>query len=212
MNQDLATVLSLKSVLESASEGAGMSRSVVEKLSEAHSHGRESAKLILLGFPLPVALRPLLESPSPEVSMIASLAASAPRSSAVTVGKTGRALASTLGGWVRSRETRKLEMKVLRFRGLIASGVLGAVTAMLATLGPLVGSLDFTSPGQSVGAVPLLYAAGAMACLSSAMLGMYLSGRGLVANVSLTLVVFAVVAVASSPLASIPAVGLWGIK
>lgn len=143
--------------------------------------------------------------------MLATLAVSAPRSSTASVGKNGRALASTLGGWIRSRESRQLEQKVLRFRGLLASGVLGAVSSTLARLGPLVGTLGF-GLGHPPDPTPLLYAAAAMSSLSSGMLGLYLSGRRFVANVMLTVLVFVIVAAASAPLVSIPAAGLWGVK
>lgn len=212
MNRELSLLTSMKGVMESAAEGKGLACSIVEKMGRAGSPGAEAARLLLLGNPIPVALRSLVEEGSEEISMAAALIVSAPRSSAPRVGRSGKPLVSTLEGWIRSRESRELEQRVLRFRGLVASGVLGAVTSMLASLGPLVGNLDFGASAHPVNPVPLLCAAAAMAGIGSGMLGMYMSGRGLVMNVALTLAVFAIVAAASSPLGSVSPTGLWGIK
>lgn len=212
MREDLSLLVSLKGVLESAAEGKGLAGSVVEKLGGAGGPATEAARLVLLGHPISVALRPLAEGGSEEVAMVAALIVSAPMSSAPRVGKSGKSLVSTLEGWIRARESRELEQKVLRFRGIVASGVLGAVSSMLASLGPLVGNLDLGAAGQQVNGGPLLYASAAMAAIGSGMLGVYMSGRGMVLNVALTLAVFALVAAAAAPLASVSASGLWGIK
>lgn len=212
MSRDLSLIVSMKEVLESVAEGKGLARSIVEKLGGAGPAGAEAARLALLGRPIPVALRPLVEGGSPEVSMVAALMVSAPRSSTRRVGRSGKPFVSTLEGWLRSRESRELEQKVLGFRGLVASGVLGAVTSMLASLGPLVGNLDFGGGARAVNPGPLLYTAAAMAGVGSGMLGMYMSGKRMFLNVALTLAVFAVVAAAASPLGGITPSGVWGIK
>ncbi len=211
MNPDLSTVLSLRRVLESAGSGMGMSQSIVKGMSAVPLKGAEAARMLLLGFPLAVALRPLTEDGSEEVAMLASLIVSAPRSSAALVGRSGEELADTLERWVKLKENRRMEQRVMRFRSVMTSGVLGAVTAMVATLGPLVGSLNFAaSPAQS--AAGLLPAAGVMTAVSSAMLGLFMSGRRAFVNVAVALVVFALVSTVASPLASVPTVTLWGVK
>lgn len=143
--------------------------------------------------------------------MLASLIVAAPRSSAAAVGASGQALAASLEAWVKARESRRLERRVLRFRSVVTSGVLGAVTAMVATLGPLVGTLGFQG-GPPVDPVPLLVGAASMAAISSAMLGIFMSGKGFVTNVAVTLGVFAAVAAFASPLANVPSVVMWGVK
>jgi len=131
MNADFDTMLALKKVLESASYGMGMSQSVARELGTVRTIGSESARLVLLGYPLHEAMSPLVESGSEEVSMLASLIVSVPRSSSVMVGKSGGILADTLDRWVKTKESEKLQQKALRFRSLITCGVLGAVSAMV---------------------------------------------------------------------------------
>jgi len=211
LNPDLSMVLSLRRVLESAESGRGMSRSIVIELGPVRPAGTNSARMLLLGLPLPVALRPLVEDGSVEVGMLASLIVSTPRSSTPLVGKSGGELAGTLEKWVKLRENRRLEQNVLRFRSVITSGVLGAVTAMVATLGPIVGSLSFTSPAVQ-GASGVLPAAAVMTAVSSGMLGLFMSGRRLYVNLSVAMAVFALVSLLASPLAAIPSVALWGVK
>lgn len=211
MNADLSAILSLRRVLESAGDGMGMARSLVKELGGLEPDGADSARMLLLGYPLSVSLRPLLDGRSEEVSMIASLIVSAPRSSTSLVGRSGQALAMTLERWVKARENGKLENRALRFRSLVTSGVLGAVTAMVASLGPVVGNLSFGS-APTVSPGTLLSAAAGMTAISSGMLGYFMSGKGFFANIAVSLAVFAVVSVAASPLAGIPSVGLWGVK
>ena len=200
----------MKRVLESAQKGMGISRAFAKEFSSASHDGRDSARSLLLGFPLRFALGPLINLGSEEVSMMSSMIVSAPRSSVFRIGRSGATLASILEGWIKARESTALEDKVMRFRGLIASAVLGAVTSMMASLGPVIGNLGtLLTPGATppIGGGYLLAAAAGMAAVSSGMLGLYLSGRGLLINVVVTLSVFAIVAVAAAPLASLPVAG-----
>jgi hypothetical protein len=210
MNTDLAMVLSLRRVLESARDGKGMSRSIVDELGRA-SPNPEPARLLLLGYPLSASLRELTEHGSLEVAMLASLIVSTPKSSAALVGSSGEALATTLERWVKAKESAKLEQKVLRFRSMVTSGVLGAVTAMVASLGPLVGNLNFSAL-PAAGPQGLLPAAAGMTAVSSGMLGLFMSGRRFFVNMAFSLAVFGLVSVIASPLVSVPTLTLWGVK
>ena len=210
MNPDLSMVLSLRRVLESAAEGKGMARGLIEQLRGTSGAGSEAARMLLLGYPIPISLRLLEQTSSQEAAMLASLIISTPRSSATLVGTSGKALADTLERWVKLRENWKLEQKVLRFRSLITSAVLGAVTAIMATLGPVVGSLSFETSQPRAG--DLLPAAAVMVAVSSLMLGLYMSGRRFPVNVAVSLVVFGLVSAIAAPLATLPSVVFWGVK
>ena len=212
MNTELVRILALKKVLESASEGMGMAQAVARELRRAEPLGRESARLVLLGHSLAFALRPLVESGCEEVSMLASLIVSAPKSSSTMIGRSGGILAGTLERWVKAKESGKLQQKALRFRSLVTCGILGAVTAMVASVGPLVGSLDLTGTPPPTSSATLLYSASALAAISSGMLGLFMSGRSFYLNVAVTLGVFILVSAIASPLANVPTVSLWGVK
>jgi len=208
MNPDLLLVRSLRKVLESASEGKGVARSVVEELRLSPLPWSQAAKLLLLGYPLKTSLEPLREAPA-EAAMLASLIIAAPRSSALLVGRRGEVLAGTLETWVRAKESRRLEEKVMRFRSMVTSGVLGAVTAMVSSLGPLVGSLSFQGSAPAADPTALLVGGAAMAAIGSGVLGFYMSGRGFPVNVAVTLGVFALVGAAASPLGGLSPTTLW---
>lgn len=209
MNPELLLVRSLRRVLESASEGKGVARSLVEELRPSALPWSGAAKMLLLGYPLRASLETFLESPSEEAAMLASLIAASPASSARLVGKKGEALAATLEEWVKAKESRRLEGKVMRFRSLVTSGVLGAVTAMVASLGPLVGSLSFGGAPPAVDPTALLAGGAAMAVVGSGVLGFYLSGRGFLLNVAVTIFVYALVGAAASPLGVLAPATLW---
>jgi hypothetical protein len=212
MSRDLSMLLSLRRALGSAAQGMGMARSLVEELGPVCPEGSGVARMLLLGFPLQISLRALLENGSHEVAMLVSLVISAPKSSTSLVGRSGEALSLTLERWVKTKENGKLEQKVLRFRSLVTSGVMGAVTAMLASLGPLVGDLNFAAGVAPSTPETLLPAAAVMTAISSAMLGLFMSGRGFFVNVAVSLGVFALVSAVAYPLANVSAVGLWGVK
>lgn len=210
MSLEVSRVVSLRKVLEAAGQGSGLSRSIVEELGRGEGPEKEAARLVLLGNPISAAVGPLLKSASDEVSMLASLIASAQKSSTSMVGKTGGQLAAILEGWVKLRESRNLEMKVMKFRSLITSGVLGAVAAMLSSMGPLVGSFGLGA-AAATGPSMLGYGAAAMTAISSGMLGLFMSGKGFYANVVVSLAAFAVVSAAAAPLASVAPGTLLGV-
>jgi len=212
VNTELVRILALKRVLESAGEGMGMAQSVTRELRGVKQIGSESARLVLLGYPLAVALHPFVESECDEVSMLASLIVSAPGSSSAMIGRSGGILADTLERWVKAKESGKLQQRALKFRGLVTCGVMGAVTAMIASLGPLVGSLDIIGTSAQTSSGILLYSAAGLTCMSSCMLGLFLSGRGFYLNVIVALGVFALVSTLASPLANVSTVTLWGVK
>jgi hypothetical protein len=210
MNPELSMVLSLRRVLESAAAGKGMSRGLIEELGPAEGAGADVARMLLLGYPLGVSLKPL-ERSSEEAAMLASLMISTPRSSATLVGNSGKALADTLERWVKAKESRRLEQRVQRFRSLVTSAVLGAVTAMIATLGPVVGNLSFGTP-SALSPRDLLVSAAGMAAVGSGMLGLYMSGRRFPANIVVALAAFAFVSGVASPLTNLPSIAFWGVK
>lgn len=212
MSGELSTVLALRRVLQSVANGRGIAESIVRELPHDARGGEESARSVLLGLPLQVALQSVTNGASSEVSMLASIVVQLAKISAPLGGKNGEALSYILERWVKVRESNRLEERVQRFRALIASAVLGAVTAMISTLGPLLASFGSGGLGVSQGSSNFLYAGFAMAISSSAMLGVFISGRRFYLNVSVTVATFALVSLLVAPLAELPSISLLGIK
>jgi hypothetical protein len=202
VNEDLRLLRALRRVLESASDGGSLSASLVTELRDSPGAGRDVAREVLLGHPMDLALRPLLDGSVPETSILASVIAGAAAGSVESAGRSGRGLSDIMEGWAKARDNVRMEEGVWRFRSLVASGVLGAVCAMIATVGPLVGSFSLApQPGQ-VGAAGLPYLAAGMCAASSAMLGLFTSGKGLVITLAASMCAFAVVFVLAAPLGS----------
>ncbi len=212
MNRDLSVLLTMRKVLAEVGSGAGVAAAVVREFSGAQGSLREVARETLLGHPPQETMPSLLAGEGAELAILASLLAEGSKGDAEAAGSRGEWLSLDLEGWVKAREARAMEQKVMRFRGVIVSAVLGAVLGMVSTIAPAVGSFGFPSSAGGVDIGSLKAAAGVMGVLSSAMLGLFMSGRGLVANVLVTVVAFGLVSLAVQPLATIAVPQAWAIK
>ena len=212
MKSELSIVLTLRKVLELARDGKGVAGSLVRELGGAEVPGKEVARRVLTGFPIESSLLPLLAGDSREVAMLASIVVASAKSSSALAGRNGELLSYTLERWVKARENRRLEEKVLGFRGFIVSGVLGAVSGMVAALGPVLGALDFSRAQAQADPGSLTYAAAAMVILSSVFLGLSMSRRKFYLNVFVAALAFLAVLYMISPLVSLSAGLPWGIK
>lgn len=192
-------ISSLRRVMESAGQGMGIAEAIVRSLRTSGAAGRDVARRVLLGLAIDVAVRPLVSRDSEEVAMLAALIGMSAESSATLLGTAGERLSHTLESWVKLREGRKMEERVQRFRCLIGSCVVGAVSGMIASLGPMLGSLYTLTASQSQGPNLTLYAGAAMAAISSGMLALYVSERRAYVNVALSLASFCIVCVLVSP-------------
>ena len=211
MEQELSVVLAFRRVLERTGEGMGVSQALLRELGGAGPIGNEARRGLLLGLPPGVALMTISTGSSAEASMLALLVLSSKTSSVVTTGKKGETLSDLAEKWVKARENQRLESRVIRARGLLASAVAGAVCAMIATIGPLLGSLSDIANPVPAATGSLLYPGATMALISSGLLGLYTSGRGFYLNVLVTGIVYGFVAFAVAPLASFPS-SIWAIK
>ena len=169
------------------------------------------ARRVLLGLPVEAALSPLTEGGSRELAMLAGLLSRASTASTEAVGMRGERLSVTLERWLRRREARRMEQRVMQMRCHIMAAVLGAVVAMLASLGPMVATLNvLTQTAPAANGRLLLWSSGAMVCASSATLGIFMSGRRFMLDVAIALTTFALVCYAAGPLVALPVVSLWG--
>jgi hypothetical protein len=212
VTRELEVLLSLRTVLAEMASGRGVAGALVTVFSPKRLGLGGVARATLLGYPPRVSMKPLMQAEGPDVAMLASLIVEGAKGDVGFVGKKGVGLSLGLEKWVKAREGRRMEQNVMRFRSLIVSGVLGAVLAMVSAVGPMVGGLGFTAQSSPLDPTLIRATAGAMACLGSAMLGMFMSGRGLLLNVGATLLAFGVASAAVAPLASFGGQSLWGIK
>lgn len=211
MNQNIAALIRLRRVFAETRQGKGAAAALVKAFGPAGGREKEVAKRILLGLPVEAALRPLTEKGTRELTMLAGLLAKASASSTEIVGTKGERLSVTLERWLNRKEARLMEQRVMQMRCHIMSAVVGAVVAMLASLGPMVASLSLlTQTAPTPNSEILLWTSGFMVCVSSAMLGLFMSGRRFILDVAIALVTFALVCYAVGPLVTVPVVTLWG--
>lgn len=212
MNSELRTLFSLRMTSTAMGEGSGLAGALVKTFRNEKGELRSIARKTLLGYPPGLSLAPLVSSNSAEIAMLSSLIATAAAGSTEAVGRKGEGLSLTLERWLKAREGRRLQQRVYGFRGLIVSAVLGGVTGMVSSLGPIVGGLSFSGPPVLVDPAAIQLFAGGMASLSSAMLGLFISGRGFLVNVGITIVIFGIVSSVVAPLAAVAVPIPWGIK
>jgi hypothetical protein len=205
-------MMRLRAVFRSLAAGRGTAGALAEAFARAQGEESDVARQVLLGNPPAVALRSLLDGCSGEVSTLASLIVNSTGASARLVGAKGEGMSVTMERWLKRSEARRMEHKVMQSRGLMMSAVLGAVVAILASLGPLVADAGFLSPGTGPGSGTLLCASAAMVATSSLMLGLFTSKRKFYANVAIALAAFVLAALAIAPLANVPAIQPLAIK
>ena len=212
MNKELAQLLLLRNVLSSVSSGAGVSASIVKTLRSGGRAERDASRMILLGNPPSVSLAEFASEKARELAMLASLISAASTGSARVLGKKGEALSTVLEGWLKAKESRLLERRVMQARGYIMCAVLGAVMGIITALGPLVGSLSILQSGQPSTSPYLDYASGAMVTFSSSTLGIFLGGRRFYLDLAIAVGVFLLALSAAAPLTALPVAGPWAIK
>ena len=210
MDRAISLILCLRRVLESAGAGRGIAGSVVLDLREL-PQGREAARLVLLGHSFRDALDSI-RAETPEASTLVSLIGSAQGSSIAAISANGGALSVSVEKWLKARESARLQSRVMAFRGVVASGVMGAVSAMLASIGPIVGSLDLMGTGMHPDPTGLAVAAAAMAATGSGFLGAFIHRKSLYIDVAVSLAAFTLVSIAFAPLASVTPLAPWGVK
>jgi hypothetical protein len=200
MNPELDILMTLSRVLGDVGNGRGVAGALVRSFGSSRGQSADVARLTLLGHPPEVAMGGLLLGHGPEVAMLSGLIVNGARGNSILVGKKGEELAKSLESWINTREGRKLEQRVLAFRGLLVSAVLGAVLGMISSVGPLLGGLNFMVPSPQMDPSTLTAASAVMGCVSSAMLGLFVSRRGLWQNLVATMGVFLIVITAVRPL------------
>jgi hypothetical protein len=212
LNRELAQLLLLRAVLGSVSSGMGVSASIVKTFKAGGRAERDAARKVLLGNPPSVALAGISSDKGTELAMLASLIGTASTGNVKSIGKKGEALSAVLEGWLKARESRLLERRVMQARGYIMCAVLGAVMGIVTALGPVVGGLSILQGNLPSTSPYLNYASGAMVAFSSSALGIFLGGKRFYLNLLIAIGVFLLAMSAAAPLTVFPTTTPWAIK
>jgi hypothetical protein len=212
MKREFAMINRLRRVFTATREGMGLATALVQTFGPADGEPKGVARMILLGLPPRVALEPIVGDGSRELSMLAGLLSTSSSSSTEAIGGKGERLSTIMERWLKMKEARIMEQRVMQMRSHLMSAVLGAVVAMLASLGPLVSNLNLIAGSAPQSSGLLVWSTACMVAISSGMLGLFMSGKRFYFDVILSLTTFAFVCYAVAPLASVPVVNIWGIK
>jgi hypothetical protein len=202
MNSRLATLLRLRQAFRATASGEGLAAALVGAFREAEGRESDVARKLLLGQPPRDALGSAAAEGDSDLGILCALVTGSSGANARLLADRGERLSLTIERWLKRSEARRAERKILQTRGLIMSAVLGAVLAILASLGPLVGNMAFLAPGPQLQAGSYFIPCGVMAGVSSVMLGLFMSGRGFYTNLAVSIAAYALAAVAIAPLAA----------
>jgi len=200
LNEDFSLMNSLRRVFEAIASGQGVSRSMLRELGGQRRYSG-ARRMLLLGHSLESAVGELVKGSSKEVGVLGSLLMEARKSSASVVGRSSESVSNTVEKWAKLRENRRLEAQSQQFRGVLASGVMGAVTSMVCTLGPLLGSFGLMGQHTVSGDPWLPVTGGCLALMGSTMLGLSLSGGRFYRSPAVCMALFFLVRFAVGPLA-----------
>lgn len=204
MREEKDVLSRLRRVFSDARGGRGIHASLVLRFGGLGGHGKEVAREVLLGHPMQVALEQLQVSTSREVGLLVTLLRFSSRSSTRSIGSAGEDLSGVVKRWLDARDSMREYRRILRVRGLIVSGIMGSVVAMLATLSPVISSFGLASLSAATSGNFLVYGGVFLVTVSSSLFGMYTGADRFYVNPMVAIACYALVTAAIGPLAVVP--------
>lgn len=191
----------LKQVMKLSARGRGIAASMVETFSDsAFAKEAEAVRSILLGRPLEESAAEIATGDGPSKDLLLFLLQQA-KVDAAEASRRADKLAALFGHWVRAKQQRLVDQRIMETRSLMVSAILGGVTAMVACLAPVLSSFQIsftvqppTSPGYSQ------YLGLFFVIPGSFFLGLFFSRRRALLNVAVSAAAFALVVYLFGPL------------
>ncbi len=191
----------LKQVMKLSARGRGIAASIVETFGKSRQAQEvDAVRSILLGKPLEESAVGIAAGDGPSSDLLLFLLRQA-KVDATEAGKRADKLAVLFEHWVRAKQQRLVDQRIMETRSLMVSAILGGVTAMVACLAPVLSSFQIsftlqppTSPGYSQ------YLGLFFVIPGSFFLGLFFSPRRALLNVLVSASVFALVVYLFGPL------------
>jgi hypothetical protein len=198
-SRELARIGKLRRVLRLSSHGKGVAASIVESFQESRvQEEKEMVRQILLGAPAEMAVSGLVSNDDPSRDVLTYLVDQA-KVNAVEASKRADRLTYLFERWLWKKQERLVDKRIMETRSLLVSAILGAVTAMVSVLAPVLASFQLalgTPPSQ---AAPT-YLGVLFVIPASSFLGYFFSTRRALLNVGLSLLAYALVTYLFAPL------------
>lgn len=190
----------LRQIMRLSARGKGIAASIVETFRESKLAPEvEMVRSILLGMPVEESATRMASGDGPSRDLILYLIQQA-KIDASEASRRADKLATLFEHWVRAKQERLVDQRIMETRSLMVSAILGGVTAMVATLAPVLSSfqLSFTQQATSVGYSQYL---GLFFIVpGSFFLGLFFSRRRALLNVAVSVLVFSLVVYLFAPL------------
>jgi hypothetical protein len=192
----------IRQVMRQSSKGKGLAASMVSTFGRSKDE-REVAvvRAILLGTPVAEAIRGMVKTNDETGDLLRFLVEQA-RIDALEASRHADSLGTLFERWVRSKQERLIEQRIMETRSLMVSAILGAVTAMVAALAPVLSSfqLSLTAPAQQALAPYTLYIGILLVVPGAFFLGQFFSAKRAVLNLAVSLAAYLLVVYFFSPL------------
>jgi hypothetical protein len=190
----------LRQVMRLSARGKGMAASIVETFRDSGVRREtEAVRSILLGMSVDESARMLTGSGDHSNELLAYLVEQA-KVDALEASRRAERLAVLFERWVRAKQDRLVDRRIMETRSLMVSGIVGGVTAMVASLAPVLSSFQLTFNQQAPPPAFTQYLGILFVLPSSFFLGLFFSSRRAVLNVVVATAAFALTVYLFSPL------------
>ncbi len=198
-SQELVRMGKLRQVLKMTAHGKGMAASIVETFRGSRvEEEREMVRQILLGNPVEQSVAGLISVNDHSREILLYMVNQA-KVNAVEASKRADKLTSLFEHWVWMKQQRVVEQKIMETRSIMVSVILGAVTAMISALAPVLSSFQLTL-GATPGAPSPSYLGIMFVVPASSFLGVFFSPKRAYLNVAVSVVAYLLVTYFFTPL------------
>jgi hypothetical protein len=153
-SSELARMGKLRHVLRLSAHGKGIAASIVETFRESNiPEEREVVRKILLGYPVEQSVAKLISKNDHSRDILLYVVKQA-KVNAVEASKRADRLTSLFEHWVWMKQQRIVEQRIMETRSIMVSVILGAVTAMISALAPVLASFQLSLTAQPQASSP----------------------------------------------------------
>jgi len=198
-SHELARMSRLRQVLRLSAQGKGIAASLVETFSGSGAdEERELVRQILLGVPVERAVANLA-SESDQSHDVLLYVVNQAKVNAVEASKRADRLTTLFEHWVWMKKQRMVDQKIMETRSIMVSVILGAVTAMISTLAPVLASFQLTLGSQPPSPAPS-YLGILFVIPASSFLGFFFSPKRAYVNLIVSVAAYLIVTYLFAPL------------
>ncbi|MDG6926237.1 MAG: hypothetical protein JRN09_06750 [Nitrososphaerota archaeon] len=190
----------LRQVMRLSARGKGMAASIVETFRDSPAwREREAVRSILLGRSVEESTRLMTGAKGHGDELLSFLVEQA-KLDAPEASRRAEKLSALFERWVRAEQERLVDRRIMETRSLMVSAVVGGVTAMVASLAPVLSSFQLALTQQVPPPPSVQYLGILFVIPSSFFLGLFFSPMRAVLNLAVATAAFALTVYLFAPL------------